>query len=573
MDTLRAIGAGASATSSATTSARCSASARPSSRSACCLSIRCREGSCTGTVHAHRSRAWPRRPRARAADGGHDGWVPNRAVCRPPTARTQSRQGRRSGRVPRDDRDAETPSTKVVVAPLLTLKASADLTKVKGVVRPVRSRTPPVADPAAPAGAGRPSRVLRRAPAVRLRAFGSGRRLPCPCRPGNGWSSALSPKVPLQWEARGRLAAAAVAALSVCGSRRRCAVRGRRRSYRVASARRQDLRAYGSVAGTSQHALLVVDGESIRGVRRVDGVRWAEWLGARSARVAFAPTDTLAAKQWYLSRTTPSTSGRSRRCCRRSRSPSSTPASTSRHPESRGPDRAHAASWAGRSPTRGRDVHRRRDRRRAEQRRGHRGHRLFRAASRREGRAATTGRSRSRPRRRRSAGPPTSGARVINLSLGGVARPDATRPRHVLGARGRGRRYARPRRPVVAAVGNGDDAPSTAVAVRELPGGAAARPRCQRARAGRSVPGFSNRDAVFNDIAAPGKEILSTFPRALRRNVRCVDQGYSDCGAADSARRRDLVRRAAGVGGRGVAARAEPGSDPGPGGDAHRALG
>ena len=35
--------------------------------------------------------------------------------------------------------------------------------------------------------------------------------------------------------------------------------------------------------------VLVVEGTSMRGVRRVDGVRWAEWLGSRTRRGAFAP--------------------------------------------------------------------------------------------------------------------------------------------------------------------------------------------------------------------------------------------------------------------------------------------
>jgi subtilisin family serine protease len=44
-------------------------------------------------------------------------------------------------------------------------------------------------------------------------------------------------------------------------------------------------------------------------------------------------------------------------------------------------------------------------------------------------------------------------------------------------------------------------------------------------------PGFSNRDPQFNDIAAPGEEILSTFPLALTGAFpECVEQGYSSCG-------------------------------------------
>jgi hypothetical protein len=49
-----------------------------------------------------------------------------------------------------------------------------------------------------------------------------------------------------------------------------------------------------------------------------------------------------------------------------------------------------------------------------------------------------------------------------------------------------------------------------------------------------SVSSFSDRDTVYNDIAAPGEDILSTLPRALTRdNATCLDQGYSDCGPPD----------------------------------------
>jgi len=44
-------------------------------------------------------------------------------------------------------------------------------------------------------------------------------------------------------------------------------------------------------------------------------------------------------------------------------------------------------------------------------------------------------------------------------------------------------------------------------------------------------PGFSNRDPQFNDIAAPGEDILSLFPLALTAaHPECVEQGYSSCG-------------------------------------------
>jgi hypothetical protein len=49
-----------------------------------------------------------------------------------------------------------------------------------------------------------------------------------------------------------------------------------------------------------------------------------------------------------------------------------------------------------------------------------------------------------------------------------------------------------------------------------------------------SVPTFSDRDKIYNDIAAPGQEVLSTFPLAkTKERPMCVNQGYSDCGPED----------------------------------------
>ena len=46
-----------------------------------------------------------------------------------------------------------------------------------------------------------------------------------------------------------------------------------------------------------------------------------------------------------------------------------------------------------------------------------------------------------------------------------------------------------------------------------------------------SVPAFSNRDPIYNDVAAPGDELFSTLPRGITaRRPLCEDQGYSDCG-------------------------------------------
>ncbi len=87
---------------------------------------------------------------------------------------------------------------------------------------------------------------------------------------------------------------------------------------------------------------------------------------------------------------------------------------------------------------------------------------------------------------------------------------------------------------IVAAVGNGDQAPKSPWPYASYP---AALPHVIGVSAvGRdgSIPAFSDRDLVFNDIAAPGEDIFSTLPRSLtRENATCLDQGYSDCGPTD----------------------------------------
>ena len=91
-----------------------------------------------------------------------------------------------------------TPSTNVVVAPLLTLKASADLTAVRGVVRPV---VPGAAVQIQQLGR-RWTTVAKVLPA-RTGRFGFAPSAPggvyrARVVPGNGWANALSPKVSLQ---------------------------------------------------------------------------------------------------------------------------------------------------------------------------------------------------------------------------------------------------------------------------------------------------------------------------------------------------------------------------------------
>jgi subtilisin family serine protease len=125
------------------------------------------------------------------------------------------------------------------------------------------------------------------------------------------------------------------------------------------------------------------------------------------------------------------------------------------------------------------------------------------------------------------------GAQVINLSFGGVRDPgDRSRDTYSL-LEAAAVQYAVSNGVlVVAAVGNADSAP-------EQPWGYAGYPAALPhvvgvsavARNG-SVPSFSNRDVLFNDIAAPGEDIFSTLPRGLTSSTRpgCILQGYSDCG-------------------------------------------
>jgi subtilisin family serine protease len=127
------------------------------------------------------------------------------------------------------------------------------------------------------------------------------------------------------------------------------------------------------------------------------------------------------------------------------------------------------------------------------------------------------------------------GARVINMSLGGIRNPrnpaeDTFSPLEEAAIR-----YAYGRGAViVAAVGNADQAPRRPWAWANYP---AALPHVigvsAVARDG-SVPSFSHRDPIYNDIAAPGTDMLSTIPRALTAaRPQCLNQGYSDCGPED----------------------------------------
>jgi hypothetical protein len=127
------------------------------------------------------------------------------------------------------------------------------------------------------------------------------------------------------------------------------------------------------------------------------------------------------------------------------------------------------------------------------------------------------------------------GARVINLSLGGLRDPLDPRRDTYSSLEAKAVQYAASHGVVVvAAVGNGDEAPRTPWLYASYP---AALPHVLGVSAlgqDGSVPFFSNRDAIYNDLSAPGADILSTFPRALTAaRPTCPDQGYSDCGSQE----------------------------------------
>jgi SpoIID/LytB domain protein len=127
------------------------------------------------------------------------------------------------------------------------------------------------------------------------------------------------------------------------------------------------------------------------------------------------------------------------------------------------------------------------------------------------------------------------GARVINLSLGAVRDPLDPSIDAYSSVEAAAVQYATAHGVlVVAAAGNGDDSPTIPWPYASYP---AALPHVLGVGAlaqDGSIPLFSNRDATYVDMVAPGVGILSTFPRALTaQSPSCYDQGYSDCGSSD----------------------------------------
>jgi subtilisin family serine protease len=127
------------------------------------------------------------------------------------------------------------------------------------------------------------------------------------------------------------------------------------------------------------------------------------------------------------------------------------------------------------------------------------------------------------------------GARVINLSLGGIRDPEDASFDNFSPAERDAIAYASSKGVLaVSAVGNGDiqkpwnfaDWPA---ALPHVIGVGALRQNG-------SVPAFSNRDPLFVDLTAPGEGVFSTIPRDRidRTRVGC-SQPYSDCGPPDYA--------------------------------------
>jgi subtilisin family serine protease len=127
------------------------------------------------------------------------------------------------------------------------------------------------------------------------------------------------------------------------------------------------------------------------------------------------------------------------------------------------------------------------------------------------------------------------GARVINLSLGGVRDPldpqdDTYSPLEQAAVD-----YAYAKGAVVvAAVGNGPQSPSEPWRYAAYP---AALPHVLGVSAVRqngSVPDYSNRDAVYDDVAAPGDAMFSTVPTNLvASDPTCANHPWSDCGPSE----------------------------------------
>ncbi|MEI8104554.1 MAG: S8 family serine peptidase [Actinomycetes bacterium] len=125
------------------------------------------------------------------------------------------------------------------------------------------------------------------------------------------------------------------------------------------------------------------------------------------------------------------------------------------------------------------------------------------------------------------------GARVINLSLGGLRDPGDSMLDSYSALERKAIEYATSKGVlVVAAVGNGTEAPRIPWGYADYP---AALPHVLGVAALRqdgSVPDYSDRDPIYVDMAAPGDGIFSTLARNLIDKTRpeCAGDAYSECG-------------------------------------------
>lgn len=278
---------------------------------------------------------------------------------------------------------------------------------------------------------------------------------------------------------------------------------------------------------------VVLEAPSAAGVAEISGVAYVERLGSRGRRLAFAPTDPFYARQWYLGAVKAFDAWPQRPTLPGMRVAVIDSGIDAGHPEFAGRI-AQARSFVGGTA---RDNH---------------GHGTFIAGliaasmNNNEGIAGMAFPAQLLVAKvvRSDGVVPLDAeakairwavdqhARVINLSLGGVRDPgDPTRD-SFSPLEANAVEYAiRHGVVVVAAVGNGDQAPEQPWRYASYP---AALPHVLGvsavARDG-TVPMFSNRDPLYNDVAAPGDELLSTLPRHLTAfRPNCEDQGYSDCG-------------------------------------------
>jgi len=124
------------------------------------------------------------------------------------------------------------------------------------------------------------------------------------------------------------------------------------------------------------------------------------------------------------------------------------------------------------------------------------------------------------------------GARVINISLGGIRDPQDPKHSGFSPVEQRAIDYATAQGVlVVAAVGNSTWAPIQPWSYASYP---AALPHVLGVGSyGKDgdVSLFSNRDPIYVDLIAPGEDMLSLFPRDLTaKSPSCDEQGYSSCG-------------------------------------------